>query len=131
MKKARLHGFTCRVTSCDHPVTGYGVYCSGHRTRDRRHGHPEQQAVTSGALKPHRKVLREWIARREASTVWEVLEKAWSGLLRYAEGEARAYSRGEGRRNLHHREASLSLAAVGQHEAGSDGQPQCQDYVPE
>lgn len=114
MKKPRLHGFSCRVTHCVHPVTGYGVYCSTHRTRDKRHGHPEQPAITSAALKPHRKRLRDWIARREAETLWEALEAAQGTLTRFAEGELRAYQRGEGTRNLWHREACLAIASVAQ-----------------
>ena len=46
----------CRVPGCDRSAASrYSSYCPAHRKRDKRHGHPLQEAITVRALKPYRK----------------------------------------------------------------------------
>lgn len=105
-------GLRCRVQGCGSAATGYGVYCATHKSRERRHGHPQQIAVTAAALRPHRKALREWVARRESDRVWSALEEAWGRVAKYGRGEVLAYGRGQGLRNVWHREACYALVKV-------------------
>lgn len=95
MPKMQIHGRPCRVTWCNRPATGYGAYCNTHKSRDRKHGHPEQMTITAAALKPSRKIIREWIARRPKDDVWPVLEEAWRQVAEAARAELRAWERGE------------------------------------
>jgi hypothetical protein len=83
------------VSWCDRPATGYGAFCTTHKGRDRKHGHPEQMTITAAMLKPSRKLIRAWIDRRPEDDVWPILEAAWRRVRETAEAELRAWERGQ------------------------------------
>lgn len=95
MPKMPIPGRSCRVPGCQRPATGYGAFCNSHKTRDRKHGHPQQETVTAAKLKPYRKVIRDWINQRPKDDVWPVLEEGWRRIVEKAMGELRAWDRGK------------------------------------
>lgn len=86
---------TCTARGCTALAAGYSQYCSGHKNRQRRHGHPDQTPVTKAELLPY---LKELTARRKkdaASPAWAILDGRWQAIVRVAVETCAAYEGGQ------------------------------------
>ena len=86
---------TCRAPGCGARTTRYGQFCSAHKSAKRRHGHPEQKAVTVTQLRPYLKLVRARIKRNESNPVWTLFEDRWRAVVQHAEGILEIYFSGE------------------------------------
>lgn len=87
---------TCRIPGCGQPAEGFGHYCNTHKSRERRHGHPRQDAITKTMLKPF---FRSVTLRREANpeaSAWVKMEAQWLALADQCRAAYGAYLRGTG-----------------------------------
>lgn len=100
----------CTVTGCSHPAAGYSTHCEHHRRTQRRHGHPEQEGVTTKELEPYLRRVRARIRKNSASPAWTLLHARWETLVEAAkEAEARYQNGGVFIR--HQRRAEGSFAS--------------------
>ena len=100
---------TCKVPGCPFTTTRWGKLCNTHKCRQRRHGHPEQRAVTKAYLRQYIKLVRDYISRNAANPVWGQLDSLWCALLEECARE-RAEERRDGRAYIvHGREAREQL----------------------
>lgn len=76
----------CRVAGCRAHTTSFGNYCPSHKSALRRHGHPEQDAVTKAELKPYIALVRRRIEKNAESTVWQHCETRWLAVVDHARG---------------------------------------------
>ncbi|KMO44876.1 hypothetical protein VQ03_00815 [Methylobacterium tarhaniae] len=84
---------TCRAPGCGARTSRYGAFCTTHRSRSRRHGHPDQESITTADLKPYLKLVRARIARNEASPLWAECEARWNAVLEHARRVLAAFQR--------------------------------------
>lgn len=80
-----MHMRTCRVPGCGARTSRYGHFCTTHKSNYRRHGHPEQRAVTKAELGPFVRAVRQRIRRNLDSPVWEGAEASWLAVIDQAE----------------------------------------------
>lgn len=78
---------TCRAAGCNRPTTRYGHYCNTHKARWRRHGAPEQKAVTKSELAPYERIVLRLIERNADSPVWSHAETNWLRVVDHAKDE--------------------------------------------
>ena len=71
----------CRVQGCQQRCSRWGTYCNTHKSRNRRHGDPNQQTITTSDLKPHLSATRARIDRNQGQPLWPLLEDRWATLL--------------------------------------------------
>lgn len=76
---------TCRAPGCGARTTRYGRYCNSHKSRLRRHGDAEQQAITKTDLKPYLDLIEQRRLKNPANPFWQALEDRWAGVCREAE----------------------------------------------
>lgn len=77
---------TCRLHGCLRPAaSAFAVYCGPHRTALRRHGAPDQKAVTKARLAPYLKIVQARIARNADNVAWATLDQRWRALADHAE----------------------------------------------
>lgn len=81
-----MHIRTCRAPGCGARTSRYGQFCSTHRSRSRRHGHPEQRAITKADLTPYVKRVSLRIAKNEDSPVWSECTTRWHTVVDHARG---------------------------------------------
>lgn len=86
---------TCRAPGCGARTNRYGAFCPTHRSRSRRHGHPEQESITKADLTQHLKLVRARIARNESSPLWAECEARWNAVLEHARRVLAAFRRGQ------------------------------------
>jgi len=86
---------TCRAPGCGARTTRYGVYCTTHKSRLRRHGHPEQRSITKADLKPYLKLVRKRIEKNADSPLWAQCEARWQAVVVHAQGILAAYRGGQ------------------------------------
>lgn len=86
---------TCRAPGCGARTTRYGVYCTTHKSRSRRHGHPEQRAITKADLKPYLKLVRKRIDNNADSPLWGQCEARWKAVVDHAQCILAAYQGGQ------------------------------------
>lgn len=94
----------CTVTGCRAPARRgrtFSRYCSAHRSRQRRHGHPAQPTVTAVDLKPHLRSIQRRVTRNPEAAVWGKIETRWLALVAYCRAEEAA-SRESGRASNRH-----------------------------
>jgi hypothetical protein len=80
----------CAVPGCGHPRTARGHFCNTHRSRQRRHGHAQQEGITATALAPYRKLIRDHVKRNATSSAWVQLDHYWRNLIEACEQELEA-----------------------------------------
>lgn len=85
----------CRATGCAQRTTGWSRYCSAHKSRLRRHGHPDQQGVSKKALQPHLKRLHGVRRRNPDSPLWRLLIERWEALVDGCKSRETAYLAGQ------------------------------------
>ncbi|ACA20669.1 hypothetical protein M446_6406 [Methylobacterium sp. 4-46] len=85
----------CRAPGCGARTTRYGVYCTTHKSRYRRHGHPEQRAITKADLNPYLKRVRKRIKKNSDNPLWAHCEDLWNELVSHAKGIVTTYRGGQ------------------------------------
>ncbi|MBS7705191.1 hypothetical protein KIO73_18020 [Chelatococcus asaccharovorans] len=99
---------TCRC--CWRSTTSrFAVYCPAHQSRNRRHGHPEQLAITKDVLKPKLRTIRRRIAKNSVSPLWDCLEARWGVILEHSKGVLAS----KAPMDRHYRTAARELAKLG------------------
>ena len=85
----------CRAPGCGARTSRYGQFCSTHRSRSRRHGHPEQDGITKAHLSPYLELVRGRIAKNETSPLWAECEVRWNAVVDHARRTLTAFHRGQ------------------------------------
>ncbi|MDH4981872.1 hypothetical protein [Hyphomicrobium sp. D-2] len=75
-------------------ASGFSPYCAGHRANLRRHGEPEQKAITKAQVRPYQTLVRARIAKNPHNPAWTALETRWRALVDHAEHVIAEYERG-------------------------------------
>ncbi len=104
----------CRVPGCNAPVSRWGSLCSTHKTRQRRHGHPQQQGVTKAELAPYAAIIRLRKARNPDSPLWPGIEARWFALVDHCRGVVAASLQGKAM-NRFERQACYELVKLADH----------------
>lgn len=87
---------TCRVPSCTRPAaSSFAAFCAPHRTAVRRHGAPDQKAVTKARLAPYIKMVETRIARNADNVAWVTLDDRWRALVDHAQGILATFATGK------------------------------------
>lgn len=104
---------SCKVAGCNRPaIHSRSPYCPAHKARSRRHGHPNQRAITKADLAPYQRQVKEWIDSREnADTLRLRLQERWSAVVSKAEETERLWNAGSPM-NSYERDAYLELLKV-------------------
>jgi len=85
----------CHAPGCGAPSTRFGHYCTTHKARRRRHGHPAQIGITKRDLQGYLALVRERIRKNANSTVWATCEARWQALVGHAERHLQGYQQGQ------------------------------------
>lgn len=86
---------TCRFPGCWSPAaSSFAAYCTSHRTSFRRHGAPDQRAITKTILKPYLKSVRARIAKNPDNVAWVTLDNRWRALADHARAIVSDYHKG-------------------------------------
>lgn len=101
----------CRVPGCAASTTRYGHFCPTHKSNLRRHGHPEQSAVTKAELKPFVALVRKRIEKNAENATWAHCEARWLAVADHARGIVAQAQRGLPG-NRHERIAAQQVAAL-------------------
>lgn len=81
---------TCVVRGCGRKAHGFGRLCNSHWKRFVRHGEATQIGIRAADLKPFKRHIRAWIAKRKnADAIWTGMRKAWQQCLDTAEAAMR------------------------------------------
>jgi len=109
----------CRVPGCTGTTdTRYAIYCSAHRHRSRRHGHPEQRAITKSDLDAYKKVLKR-ILMLNRRVDWSAVGKRWEAVADHARGVLAEFKAGKaGHRGT--RQAAENVIAIAENVALDD-----------
>ena len=102
----------CRVTGCGAHTTRYGHFCPTHKSNLRRHGHPEQRAVTNADLKPFLGMVRRRIEKNADNATWAHCEARWLAVVEHGRAILSQAQRGLPG-NRHERVAAQEVAALG------------------
>ncbi len=87
---------TCRVPSCTRPAaSSFAAFCGPHRTALRRHGAPDQKAITKARLEPYLRIVRARIARNAENVAWITLDERWRALVDHAHGVLATFASGK------------------------------------
>jgi len=97
----------CILPGCHKRAAGYSRLCETHRTRQRRHGAPDQRTITKLDLKPFVQEVEAWMARNPGNMTWSSAEQRLSALLTGGSRVAQASMHGPTKR------AALELQRVG------------------
>lgn len=76
----------CQVPGCA-AMRGsrtFSPYCQAHRATLRRHGHPEQAAVTLRHLAPYMATVRATMRANPDADFWTILRQRWDLMLSFA-----------------------------------------------
>lgn len=85
---------TCRDPGCTRPASGYSTHCIHHKTRARRHGHPQQEGIRKSELEPHLKTVRRRMQKNPEARVWRKIEERWAALVDACRAEIASAERG-------------------------------------
>ena len=110
----------CRVYGCAGHASRFGLYCPAHKSALRRHGHPEQDAITKAELKPYVAQVRRRVARNAENATWSHCEARWRAIVDLARGIIAEAERGQAG-NRHERSAAArGRSARRGHRGGGD-----------
>jgi hypothetical protein len=85
----------CRAPGCSSPAaSSFAAFCSPHRSAFRRHGAPDQRAITKAQLKPYLKLVKARMAKNPDSPAWVTLDERWRALEDIARGIVADYAKG-------------------------------------
>ena len=76
----------CHVTGCSRRAKGYARYCNAHRARNRRHGDPLQDTITTERLKQYVHEIERYVERAGGERLWADLVVLWDGAVTRAKG---------------------------------------------
>ena len=85
----------CAVPGCTATAKRFGRYCDSHATRDRRHGHPRQEAIRAAELRLYREMVRRRIEKNADAAVWQTLEDIWRQAVQRCQERLQAYQAGK------------------------------------
>lgn len=102
----------CRVYGCAGHASRFGLYCPAHKSALRRHGHPEQDAITKAELKPYVAQVRRRVARNAENATWSHCEARWRAIVELARGVVAEAERGQAG-NRHERSAAAEVVRLG------------------
>lgn len=102
----------CEISGCGGAVSGFSRYCEPHKRRNRRHGHPNQLALTAHELEPFRKRVRARIEKNRDNPTWNMLCIRWEALIEIAKAEEARYLTGAVH-NRYEAEAWFNLIKIG------------------
>lgn len=72
----------CRVPNCNRAAgSKWAAYCTYHRNRSRRHGHPTQPTITTRDLTPYTTLIRDLRDRNHNNPLWSFLTQSWTSLV--------------------------------------------------
>jgi len=74
----------CIVYGCLSTSNTYSQYCSTHKSKLRRHGHPEQGGITKSDLKPYLTHYQRILESNSQLNVWGQLDGLWLKLVAQA-----------------------------------------------
>ncbi len=78
---------TCSYPNCTKPAASkYARLCAAHRARERRHGAPDQVAISKKHLAPFLAAVRARIRKNPESSVWAALDARWAAIVTHCEG---------------------------------------------
>ncbi len=104
----------CSIPGCTGHTTQWGSYCPTHAAQARRHGHPEQRAVTKAELRPFERRAVRRVELNACNALWSGVEANWQTLVGHAQGilaEARAGRAG----SRHERIAAEEVMKLAEH----------------
>jgi hypothetical protein len=85
----------CRVSGCWSPAASrFAACCPPHRAALRRHGAPDQKAITKAQLNPYLKLVKARIAKNPEHVSWVLLDERFRALVDHAQGILAAYTKG-------------------------------------
>jgi hypothetical protein len=83
------------VSGCSRPAaSAFAAFCGPHRTALRRHGAPDQKAVTKARLAPYLRIVKARIARNPDNVAWVTLDERWRALVDHAHGVLKTFASG-------------------------------------
>lgn len=86
---------TCKATGCaNRAASRYGNYCHSHRSRLRRHGALNQNAITKADLKVYRQLVRERIEKNKDKALWDKLKAVWRAVIEDAQAVVERWRKG-------------------------------------
>jgi hypothetical protein len=86
---------TCRAPGCrEQAASRFAAACHAHRTAYRRHGAPDQKAITKAQLSPYLKLVKARVAKNPESIAWVTLDERWRALVDHARGILADYASG-------------------------------------
>lgn len=71
----------CCAPGCGAQTTRYGNYCNTHKSRQRRHGAPDQLAITEPMLRPFMRAVHRRREKNDDNLLWGNLDKRWLGIV--------------------------------------------------
>jgi hypothetical protein len=104
---------TCFSPGCGALATRFGHYCTTHKARRRRHGHPMQLGVTKAELKGYIGLVKARISKNPHSPVWATCEDRWQALVGHSIGAVQDYQGGRPV-NRYRLSAATHVARLGQ-----------------
>jgi hypothetical protein len=94
-RRSQVH-YVCEAPGCrEKAASPYGAYCHSHRSRRRRHGAINQEAITKADLKIYRQLVKERIEKNKGKELWEQLRAVWGAVIREAQATLDEWSRGK------------------------------------
>lgn len=74
--------YICKAAGCgERAASQFGVYCHSHRSRQRRHGAIDQQAITKADLKIYRQLVKQRIEKNKDKEIWSKLKTQWGAVI--------------------------------------------------
>jgi len=90
-----LH-YVCKAPGCgEKAASRYGVYCHSHRSRRRRHGAINQEAITKADLSIYRHLVRERIEKNRDKELWDRLKLMWGAVITDAQATLEQSRKGQ------------------------------------
>jgi hypothetical protein len=76
----------CKAPGCyERAATRYGVYCNAHRSRQRRHGEANQDAISKSDLKIYEQLVHDRIEKNKNKAIWQQLKARWGVIVQEAQ----------------------------------------------
>lgn len=97
----------CNVAGCYRPASGYSRHCNTHKSRARRHGAADQEAVTKATLKPFLKQVTLRRERTAEAPAWAKMDGQWATLAGRCQGALKVFAT-----RAHHRPTRIACQEV-------------------
>ncbi|ANY78906.1 hypothetical protein BB934_12360 [Microvirga ossetica] len=81
-----MSNYMCKAPGCcERAATRYGVYCNAHRSRQRRHGEANQDAISKADLKIYEQLVHDRIGKNKNKAIWQQLKARWGVIVQEAQ----------------------------------------------